>query len=133
MNGSSAAPAWFRIVAVLALLWNLFGVYQYLATVGVVGGAMDGEQMGPMPSWLVGAFAISVFAGALGSLGLLLLKRWSLWLLVVSFVGVLAQDLYVFVLRPGGAPDKVLPLVITAVAALLVWLAMTGTKRGWLR
>jgi hypothetical protein len=131
MNGASAAPAWFRIVAVLALLWNLYGVYEYLGSVGVV--SSPSGDMGPMPSWLVGAFAIAVFAGALGSLGLLLLKRWATWLLVISFVAVLAQDLWVFALRPGGAPDKVLPLVITLVAALLVWLAMTGAKRGWLR
>jgi hypothetical protein len=132
MNGASAVPVWFRIVAVLALLWNLYGVYHYLGSVGVLSSAA-GEGMGPMPSWVVGAFAISVFAGALGSLGLLLLKRWATWLLVISFIAVLAQDLWVFALRPGGAPDKVLPLVITLVAALLVWLAMTGAKRGWLR
>lgn len=132
MNGALAVPAWFRIAAVLALLWNLYGVYEYLGSVGIVG-ARSGEGMGPMPSWLVGAFAISVFAGALGSLGLLLLKRWATWLLIISFVAVLAQDLWAFVLRPGGAPDKVLPLVITLVAALLVWLALTGAKRGWLR
>lgn len=133
MNARTGAPAWLRVVAALALLWNLFGVYQYLRTVGVVGGAAGGEAMGPMPSWLIGAFAIAVFAGAVGSLGLLLLKRWAVWLLVLSLIGVLAQDLWVFALRPGGAPDKALPLVITAVAILLVWLATTGSKRGWLR
>ena len=32
------APAWLRIVAALGLIWNLFGVYVYLQTVGVLGG-----------------------------------------------------------------------------------------------
>ena len=34
----SRPPGWLRVVAGLALLWNLFGVYQYLMTVGVVAG-----------------------------------------------------------------------------------------------
>src|SRR6185295_10814625 len=59
------APAWLRIVAALALLWNCFGIYNYLMTVGVVGGA-DLAAASAMPAWVTGAFAIAVFGGALG-------------------------------------------------------------------
>jgi len=129
------APAWLRIVAALALLWNLFGVYNYLMTVGVVGGA-DAAAAGAMPAWVTGAFAIAVFGGALGSLGLLMLKRWSKLLLLVSLLGVLAMDLWMFVLSGLGGtmagPEMGVNVAIVVVAILLVWLAYSADKKGWL-
>jgi hypothetical protein len=129
------APAWLRIVAALALLWNLFGVYNYLMTVGVVGGA-DVAAAAAMPAWVTGAFAIAVFGGALGSLGLLLLKRWSKLLLLVSLLGVLAMDLWMFMLSGLGktmaGAEMGVNIAIVVVAILLVWLAYSSDKKGWL-
>jgi len=129
------APAWLRLVAGLGLLWNLFGVYNYLMTVGVVGGA-DLAAANAMPAWVTGAFAIAVFGGALGCLGLLLLKRWSKLLLLVSLLGVLAMDLWMFVLSGLGATASGAEMGVTAavvvVAVLLVWLAVSADRKGWL-
>src|SRR5436305_75767 len=94
------APAWLRIVAALGLAWNCFGIYNYLLTVGVVGGRPSAA--GGMPAWVTGAFAIAVFAGALGCLGLVMLKRWSKLLLVLALVAVLAVDLWTFALSGMG-------------------------------
>jgi len=129
------APAWLRIVAALGLLWNLYGVYMYLMTVGVVGGA-DAAAAGAMPAWVTGAFAIAVFGGALGCIGLLLLKRWSKLLLLLSLLGVLAMDLWMFVLSGLGGTMPPAEMGVTAcvvlVAILLVWLAYSADKKGWL-
>jgi len=127
------APAWLRIVAALGLLWNLFGVYAYLQTVGMIGGADPSMSAAAMPGWVTGAFAIAVFGGALGCLCLLLLKRLSTWLLLISLLALLAQDLWAFVLRTGGAAENpILPLVVNVVAILLVWVAYSADKKGWL-
>jgi hypothetical protein len=127
------APAWLRIVAALGLLWNLFGVYAYLQTVGVLGGGDASMSAAAMPAWVTGAFAIAVFGGALGCLALLLLKRLSTWLLLISLLAVLAQDLWAYVLRTGGAAESpVLPLLVNVIAILLVWLAYHADKKGWL-
>ena len=92
------APGWLRVVAALALLWNLVGVWSYLGSVGLVP-PMDDMGDEAMPTWVTGAFAISVFAGALGSLALLMLSRWAKALLVLSLLALLAQDVWAFVLR----------------------------------
>ena len=130
---ASRAPAWLRIVALLAVLWNLYGVYAYLQTVGAVPGGDPAMAASTMPTWVTGAFAIAVFAGVLGSLGLLLLKRWAKLLLLLSLLAVLAEDLWAFVLREGG-PDKgpIIPIAVNLVAILLVWLAYTADRKGWL-
>lgn len=124
------APVWVRIVAAVGLLWNLFGCYAYLQTVGALSGA---AAMAPMPTWVTAAFATSVFAGALGCLGLLLLKSWSKLLLLLSLLCVLAQDVWAFALRTGPSSESpVLPIAVTVIAIVLAWLAHDAGKKGWL-
>lgn len=129
------APAWLRIVAALGLLWNLFGVYEYLTAVGVIGGA-DAAAAGAMPAWVTGAFAIAVFGGTLGCIGLLMLKRWAKLLLLLSLLAVLAMDLWMFVLSGLGGSMPPAEMAVTAcvvlVAILLAWLAVSADKKGWL-
>jgi hypothetical protein len=128
-------PAWLRLVAALGLLWNLFGVYQYLMTVGVVGGA-DANAVHAMPAWTTGAFAVAVFGGTLGCLGLLMLKRWAKPLLLVSLLGVLAMDLWLFVLsglRAAMPPAEMgVQAAVVVVAVFLLWLAVSADRKGWL-
>src|SRR3546814_847631 len=74
----SSPPTWFRIVALLAVLWNAFGVAMYLSSVGIFGEPMAGlseaerAAASSIPSWITGAFAIGTFAGLIGRLGLVL-------------------------------------------------------------
>jgi len=126
------APAWLRIVAALGLVWNCIGVYAYLATVGVVKGG-EGMTMAQMPAWVTGAFAISVFGGVLGCLGLLLLMRWSKLLLLLSFVALLAQDVWKFALFAGPSGGLGLTIAVNVIALFLVWLAYSADGKGWLR
>ena len=128
-------PAWLRIVAGLGLLWNLYGVYQYLMTVGVVGGA-DAAAVAAMPTWVTAAFAVAVFGGALGCLGLLMLQRWSKLLLVLSLLAVIAMDVWMFALSglAGAMPPAELGVTIAVlvVAIVLAWLAYSADRKGWL-
>lgn len=136
MNGTfeSRPPAWLRIVAALGLIWNLIGVYFYLASVGAVPAPDPAMAAEAGPAWVTATFAICVFAGAVGSLGLLLLKRWSRGLLILSLVAILVQDAWVFALRPAGPPpDLVMPILVTLIGAVLAWLAHNAVRKGWLR
>ena len=126
------APAWLRIVAALGLVWTCIGVYAYLATVGVVKGG-EGMSAAEMPAWVTGAFAVSVFAGLIGCLGLLLLMRWSKLLLLLSFVAVLAQDVWKFAMSAAPGDALALTAAVNLIALLLVWLAYAADSRGWLR
>jgi hypothetical protein len=137
MNDTIGAPApsWLRIVAALGLVWNLFGIYQYLTTVGIVAGA-DEAAVAAMPAWVTGAFAVAVFGGALGCLGLAMLRRWSKLLLLVSLLGVLAMNLWMFVLSGLGSTmagaELGVTIAVVVVAILLVWLAHDADRKGWL-
>ena len=143
MNDTIATrpPTWFRVVAVIALLWNLIGVWQYLSYVGVVPmmremNADEAAIIARAPAWYTAAFAIAVFAGIFGALGLVLGRAWARSLLVLSLVAAIVQFTWWCFLSGGsatlGPSFYVAPAVVILVAILLVWLARTGVTRRWL-
>jgi hypothetical protein len=74
--------------------------------------------------------------GAAGCAGLILRKRWATWLLIASLAGVVAQDLWLFVLsgaaREAGAVAFIAQGVVLAVSVGLVMLARKASANGWL-
>ena len=126
------APVWLRVVAALALIWNLMGVYAYLLSVGVLRGGDAAMSAASMPVWVTGAFAVGVFGGTLGSIGLLLLKRWAKPMLLASLLGVIVNDVWAFFLRVGPAESPIMPLAVNLIVLLLVALAYNADKKGWL-
>lgn len=132
-------PAWFRAVAVVAVLWNLFGVVMYLSSVGVFGDPTaklsDAERAAAaaIPGWITGAFAAGTFTGLAGSLGLLLRKAWALPVLVVSLVALLILESWsVFLSGNAEMFGLAVPISVTVGAVLLVWVAVHASGRRWL-
>lgn len=129
-------PVWFWIVSVIALLWNIMGVDQYLGQAYKTDrwrSAMTEEQLemvSNLPGWLTGAFAIAVFAGLLGSIGLLLRKKWSYSLFVISLIAVIVQMGYV--LAQGYFDGIAMTISIIAFAIFLVWFSKKSISKDWI-
>ena len=87
-----AIPRWFNVVAILAVIWNLLGVMAFvnhmMMTPEMIAALPIAEQnlYATVPLWATAAFAVAVFAGALGSLALLMKKEFCYQLFVVKFV-----------------------------------------------
>lgn len=133
-------PAWFRIAALLALVWNAFGVAMYLSSVGLFGdptaglGEAERAVAESIPPLITGAFAIGTLTGLIGSLGLVLRKAWAQPLLIVSLVALLMLEGWIVFLS--GAVEQfglAVPIMVSAGALLLAWLATHAKARGWLR
>jgi hypothetical protein len=135
-------PAWFWIVAVLALLWNLFGVamfwMEYHMTPEQLAQLPEAQQNvhAAFPAWLWAVDALAVIAGTLGSILLLMGKRLALPVYWVSLVAVVV--LFGYCLFPGrmlellGAAQALpMPVIVTVIAALLVWFTRRSIARGW--
>ncbi|WP_273566769.1 hypothetical protein [Maribacter halichondriae] len=144
MNDRSALkpPTWFWIVAALALLWNLMGVGAYLFEA-----FMSDEMMAAMPeaqrelyetrpSWVTAAYAIAVWFGALGCIGLLIRKKWATSLLVLSLLGVLAQNVYSFfmsnVMEVSGSGGMIFAVFIIIISIALVFFSRHAASKQWL-
>jgi len=133
-------PVWFRVVAVLAVVWNAFGVAMYLSAVGIFGdpaAGLDEAQraaQAAIPAWIMGAFAIGTFAGLIGSLGLVLRRIWAQPVMVVSLVALLVLEGWIVFFS--GAVEQfglAVPIMVSAGAILLAWLATHARRRLWLR
>lgn len=143
MVTGSRPPGWFRLLALLALLWNLIGVAMYLQSVGLFGDPLAGLDeaertlAASVPGWVIGIFALAVFSGLLGALGLVLGRSWSKPLLVVSLVALLVQSGWIVLISDArevhGLAGIAMPALLVLVGLLLVWLAQGGVRRGWLR
>jgi hypothetical protein len=114
-----------RATGVVAALWNGFGVFTYLAHVGLVGGAPTAAAM---PAWVTAAYAIGVFAGLGGAIGLALARRWARPVLWVSLVALVVD--WGWVLGVGNGGSVAIGVTVLAVAVLLVAVAERGARRG---
>lgn len=135
------APGWYLPTAIVALLWNLMGCMAYLSDVRLtpedIAKLSQAQQAlyNTRPAWAVAATAIAVWGGAAGCLGLVLRKRWALPLLIASLLGVIAQDIGLFVLS--GVAAEAAPMaiilqgVVLVVAVTLVILARKAVAKGW--
>jgi len=136
-------PTWFVVVAVLAVLWNLFGLwsfyYHFTATPEVVATWPEVQQRiaEVTPRWIFVPFAIATIGGTLGSLGLLLGRRWATPVLLLSLLAIIVQFGAYYLLTPTwtltGMTGAALPLCIAVVGLLLWLLAGKAAARGWLR
>ncbi|GAA4808422.1 hypothetical protein [Litoribaculum gwangyangense] len=135
-QSTTKPPVWFWIISVIALIWNAMGVDQYLGQAYKTErwkSALTDEQLEIIlnfPSWLTAAFAIAVFAGALGSLGLLLRKKWAYSLLVLSLIAVIVQMGYI--LSQGHADNMAMTISIIVFSLLLVWFSKKSLSKGWI-
>ncbi|HEX9947186.1 MAG TPA: hypothetical protein VGA98_06565 [Allosphingosinicella sp.] len=142
-HDTGRVPGWYWALALAALLWNGFGCFMYLSQVGMDSAevaklpAVQQEVWRAMPAWAVGAYALAVWVGLLGAVGLLLRRRWARLAFAVSLLGVVVQFGWSFlgsrILSAMGASAAAFPAFIFAVAALLLWFSGRATKRGWLR
>jgi len=140
--GSSrrAAPRHLWIVGVLALLWNAMGAFDYLATQMELEGYMsqfDEAQLAwfhGFPAWVVSAWALAVWSALLGSVALLLRKRWALWLFGVSLVGLAGTTLHNFGFSNGveimGTGGVLFSVAVWVVAILLFLYAGSQAGKG---
>ncbi len=89
-----------------------------------------------MPAWVTGAFAIAVFGGVAGCVGLLLKKAWCMPVFLISLAAIIVQFGYWLF-----ATDSIavignevfwMPALVTAVAVFLVWYSRDAKAKGWL-
>ena len=132
----------FWIAAILGLMWNLLGVNAYLQQAYKTESFranFNAEQLAIMdncPAWATAAFAIAVFAGALGCLALILRKKIAKILFVISLIGVVVQFSYeLFKTKASeffGAFDWIMTIMIPVVCIYLIWVAKKAIAKGWI-
>ncbi|MFD1315499.1 hypothetical protein [Namhaeicola litoreus] len=137
-------PKWYMILAIVLLLWNLMGVGSFVQHIMISNSAEalaalpeeEATLYGKYPLWTHIAFAVSVIFGVLGCLGLLLKKKWSKPVFVISFVSIVIQmyhSLFIAKATDVYGPGAVtMPILVILVGLFLIWMADYGIKKGFL-
>ena len=138
----SKAPKWFLGVSIAALMWNLLGVSAYIGQMMMTPetlaqlSAEEQTLFENTPAWATIAFAVAVWGGAIGSLLLLLKKKSSKFILIVSLIGILLQMTYSFFMSNNfdiyGHGAMAMPIMVIIIGMGLVWASNKGIKEGWL-
>jgi magnesium-transporting ATPase (P-type) len=131
---------WYLPAAIASLLFMALGCAAYLMHVLSDPAALPLDQRAAYdaePAWLTGAFAISVWVGALGAVMLVVRRKFAEPLLLISLIAVLAWLAGMMLtpaLREAMAADEfVLPIVVTIVTWTIFWFARHSRQREWLR
>ena len=132
----------FWVISVMALVWNLMGVFNYLTqafmTNEVLATLPKDQQLlyEDVPAWVTAAFATAVFSGTVGALLLLLKKKNASIFFILSFVGIIIQMTYGLLINENtdsyGPLGLVMPLMIIAIGAYLIWYSKKASENRWL-
>lgn len=131
----------FWIISVIALLWNLMGVNQYIQqayntdSFRAMNTAEQLELMDATPAWSTAAFAIAVFSATLGCLSLLLRKKWAYSLFLVLFIAIIIQNIDGFMRYKFSDFDSFalsMTIMIPLFALFLIWYSKKAITKNWI-
>ncbi|MDH4107396.1 MAG: hypothetical protein OEW35_03705 [Gammaproteobacteria bacterium] len=138
----TALPRYYWVIAIVALLWNLIGVFAYVSQVTMTAEAIHSlplEQQSlytDVPAWATSAYAIAVTAGTIGCILLLLRNAWAVPVFLASLAGVLVQMYHAFVIagayRVLGPFSLVMPTLIVAIGIALIWFSRIAKEKRWI-
>jgi hypothetical protein len=138
----SSPPKSFWIICIIALLWNISGVYSFFMEVFITPEALaalpEAQRLlyETNPVWMTVVFAIAVLDGTLGCVLLLMKKALAGPVLITSLVAVLIQMSYwIFMtnsLEVYGPTGIIMPVIVSSIAAFLVWYAYKAKANSWI-
>lgn len=128
----------FKVLSVLAILWNLMGVLAFVAQQAMPAEAMaklpqeQQDLYAKIPLWATIAFGVAVFGGLAGSITLIMKKSISAPLFILSLAGVLAQQAHMYffsdTMKVMGPSSAIMPTVVLIIAIALIPFAKNSTS-----
>ena len=129
---SGPTPKHLWIVAILSVLWNAYGAYDYLMTnldpAAYIASAGYGPEVTAwfesFPKWAIAAWAVGVWASVAGAILLLLRSRHAATAFLLSLIGALVSFGYKFTsdqpAEVAGGAAAIMPIVIV-IAIVAQW------------
>lgn len=136
----SPPPEWLRPVAIIALVWYVFGTFVIVSSRYADPLSLSPVQRaftGYMPWWAHAAIQLAVTTGIGGAIALLFRHRWALPLMVGTLIGIAVQLMWMFAMADVtsvlGGRATMTQFVVLIVALILVRITHVASQKGWLR
>lgn len=137
-------PKWFWVLAVIFLLWNIMGILSFFGHTFITEEALaqlpENERAlyGDYPFWTTIIFAIATFGGLIGSIGLILKRKWSKQFFIISFLAIVPQMIHnVFFTKSmevyGMAQAVTMPVLVVLIGVFLIWFSYYSSTKNWLK
>ena len=142
MNTITKPTPLYWLISIVALFWNFMGIVAYLGQAYISDDALkmlpEENQLyfSNVPAWVTAAFAVAVFGGFLGAIGLIIRKKWAYFLFIISFLALVAQHVYNFFIQnyiEMTGSQMILPIVTFIVALFLIYFSKQKSQQGVLR
>lgn len=136
----------FLIIGILALLWNIMGLFQFIMAAFMQDTMLEtyGETYTPQqmelflntPSWYYVVFGICTITGVLGSITLLLKKKIAVPLFLVSLVTVFVVQGYWILGTQAiallGTEAIIMPMLVIVTSIFLYFYCKGARQNNWL-
>ena len=139
MNTITKPTPLYWLISIVALFWNFMGIIAYLGQAYISDDALkmlpEENQLyfSNVPAWVTAAFAVAVYGGFLGAIGLIIRKKWAYFLFVMSFLALVAQHVYNFFIQnyiEMTGSQMILPIVTFIVALFLIYFSKQKSQQG---
>ena len=123
-------------ISILALIWYLFGDFIYFSQFFIIDLSEENlKYYNHIPLWATSALALSILAGTLGCLALILKNKNAKLLLTLSFIAVIIRVSYDFFIQN----DIVFPsifiitqIIVLCISFFLVWFSRYSASKNWI-
>lgn len=142
-NQTPPTPKWYWPLIVFFLLWNLMGIGSFFHHTFISEEALQlmpaNEQAlyNSYPLWTIIAFAFAVFGGTIGSIGLMLKKKWAKMAFIISLTGIIPQMMQNLFLSDAkevyGPGTEIMPITVLVLGFFMVWFSQLAIKKNWLK
>ncbi len=142
MKTHSKPKATFKAIAIIALIWNIFGIISFAMNTMVSEEALqalpDAERAlyETTPLWIKVIYGLAVFSGTLASIMLLMKKAAAYRIFIISFIAVAVQMTYSVLFTKSmevfGPAALAMPVIVTLFALFLVLYSRLAMQKGWL-
>lgn len=136
---NAKAPTSFYIIGGVFFFWNFIGLALYYQQMTMTPDVL--ASLGPVkaafieatPAWANAAYGTAVTFGFIASILLLLRNSWALPAFIVSFAGILLQDLDSFIIRDVigvfGNEAFIIPPLVLVIAIIEIWYSKSIANR----
>ena len=140
---TTSIPRTFWVIGIVALLWNLMGLASFFAQVMMSADVLASlpEEQQEMyihtPIWLKAVHGIATVGGCLACVGLLLKKKWSMPLFMISLIAIVLQMGYSIFFTDASeilvaAQAYVIPILVIGIGVFLWYYSKSANAKGWL-
>lgn len=137
-------PKWFWGLALFLLLWNIMGVFSFFAHTFISEEALallpieQQELYSSYPTWTTFVFAIAVFFGFIGSIALLLKKKFAKPAFLISLCAIIPQMVHNVLFTKsievyGIIQTVTMPILVILLGVFALWFSSSSIHKGWLK